>query len=90
MTNKSKKTNDENIYQHPSESNVDVKIALLEQSIDTINKTLERIESSMNNQFNELKSELRDYKKEVKSDFRWILTIIAGLGAIMAHGFHWF
>jgi hypothetical protein len=55
------------------------RIALLEQSIGTINQTLIRIEN-----------EIKDIRKDMKTDFRWLLTIIAGLGAIMAHGFHWF
>ncbi len=56
-----------------------IRIALLEQSIGTINQTLVRIENN-----------LTDIKKEMKSVFHWMLVIIAGLGGIMGHGFHWF
>ncbi len=63
--------------------NIPTRVALLEQSIATINQTLIRLESKMDKGFD-------DIRKDMKSDFRWILTIITGLGAIMAHGFHWF
>jgi hypothetical protein len=44
---------------------------------------------------------LDDIEKNMRSDFRWVLSLLiglagfiftgfVGLGAIMAHGFHWF
>lgn len=62
---------------------IPTRVALLEMSIVTINATLIRLEGKMDKGF-------YDLRKDMKSDFRWLLTIIAGLGAIMAHGFHWF
>jgi hypothetical protein len=58
---------------------IETRVALLEQSIRHINESLVRIDKS-----------LHEIKKEMKGDFRWTLTVIAALGAIMAHGFHWF
>lgn len=57
----------------------ETRLALLEQSIGSINNTLLSIQS-----------EIKEIRKDLKSDFRWILAIIGGLGFIMAHGFHWF
>lgn len=48
-----------------------------------MNSELKSLRTEMNSEFSSL-------RKEMKSDFRWILTIIGGLSAIMAHGFHWF
>lgn len=64
-------------------NSTETRIALLEMSIMSINQTLIRLENKMDKQFDEL-------RRTMKTDFKWILTIIAGLGAIMAHGFHWF
>jgi hypothetical protein len=64
----------------------DVRLALLEQSITNINDTMIRFEKK----FDKLDSDIANIHKDLKSDFRWILIIIAGLAAIIAHGFHWF
>jgi len=71
----------------------ETRLALLEQSINTINDTLVRFEKRFDNvdsKFQKIDDKLDSIKKELKSDFRWLLTIISGIGAIMAHGFHWF
>lgn len=65
---------------------IDTRVALLEQSIGTINQTL---------------IEIKDIRSEINSNFRWTLGAFIGLGslmltgfsgmfAMMAHGFHWF
>lgn len=68
---------EKNVVDYPN--SIETRVALLERSIDGINDTLK-----------EIKQELKDIRKEMKSDFRWLLTIIGGLGLVMAHGFHWF
>ena len=82
----------------------EVRLALLEQSINNIDATLIRFEKrfdSIDNEFKDIKTEFKEVRKEMKSDFRWIfgltlglggtgLGFILGLGGIMAHGFHWF
>jgi hypothetical protein len=72
---------EENIVNYPN--SIDTRVALLESSIATINQTMFRLENKMDKGFD-------DMKKDAKADFRWLLTIIGGLGFIMAHGFHWF
>ena len=59
--------------------NDEVRLAIVEHTIKTINDTLVRFEK----RFDQLDAKL-------DSQFKWTLTIIAGLGFIMAHGFHWF
>ena len=68
---------EKNVVDYPN--SIETRVALLERSIDGINDTLK-----------EIKQDLKDMRKEMKSDFRWLLTIIGGLGFVMAHGFHWF
>ncbi len=58
---------------------VETRVALLEQSIRHINDSLRSIDDS-----------LREIKKDMKYDFRFLITAICGLAAVMAHGFHWF
>ncbi len=74
----------------------DVRIALLEKSINIINDTLVRFEKrfdNIDNQFKVIDNEFKSIRNEMKSDFRWLVTIfgglILGLSGIMAHGFHW-
>ena len=85
--------NEKNIYPE----SVDTRVALLEQSIKSINQTLIRIETEMKDfrkeikfDMTELRNDVKETRREMKNDFRWLLTIIAGLAGIMAHGFHWF
>ena len=80
--------NEENVLNYPN--GIETRVALLEMSIANINQTLIRIESKMDSQIIEIKNEIKEIRKDMKSDFRLILTIIAALGGIMAHGFHWF
>lgn len=47
----------------------ETRIALLEQSIENINKTLIRMEKKIDDGFNELKNDLKDFKKESKENF---------------------
>jgi len=68
----------------------DVRLALLEQTITNINDTLVRFEKRFDR-----------IEQKMDSNFKWVLGTIfglgtflisslIGLGAIMAHGFHWF
>lgn len=57
MTTKDK-SDKKNVHQHPNADKVEIEVALLKQSISTINKTLIRMESSFNNQFRDLKDEM--------------------------------
>ena len=66
--------------------NHETRISIVENAILGIEKRFDKIDE----RFDKLDNELKGIRKDMKSDFRWILTIISGLGAIMAHGFHWF
>ena len=76
----------QNIKDHYSD---DVRLALLEQSVNNINDTLVRFEK----RFDRIDDQFEAIKDNMKSDFRWLVTIfgslILGLSGIMAHGFHW-
>jgi len=67
----------------------DVRLALLEQSVNNINDTLVRFEK----RFDRIDDQFETIKSSMQSDFRWLVTIfgglILGLSGIMAHGFHW-
>ena len=73
-------------YEHSHET----RIALLEQSINNINNTLVRFEK----RFDRIDEKLESMQKESTADFRWLVKFIistsVGLGALMAHGFHWY
>lgn len=89
-------------------NSIDTCVALLEQSIGSINQTLIRIELQMKDGFNRIDArfekidarfekteskfelEFKEIKKDIKYNFRYLFTIICGLGAMVAHGFHWF
>ena len=71
------KKSEEKITQYPN--SIDTRVALLEASISHINETLIRIERSID-----------EVKKDIKQDFRFTIMVVAGLAAIMAHGFKWF
>ena len=58
---------------------IETKVALLELSITHINESLININEN-----------LKEIKKDMKYDFRFLVTAICGLAAVMAHGFHWF
>jgi len=80
----------EKIKDHYSD---DVRLALLEQSINNINNTLVRFEKRFDNIDSELREirnefsgelkgvrgEFKSIRSEMKSDFRWIVTIFGGL-----------
>lgn len=78
------KKSEENIAKYPT--HIDTKVALLEQSIAHINETLIRIEKNIS----EVKTEVSEIRRDMKYDFRFLVTAICGLAAVMAHGFHWF
>ena len=81
-------TNEEKIISYPN--SLETRVALVEMSIVNITHSLLRIENKIDSEFRDLKIEIKEIRKDVKNDTRWLLTIIAALGAIMAHGFHWF
>lgn len=67
----------------------DVRVALLEQSINNINDTLVRFEK----RFDKIDERLDKVETNVKLEIRWIITVFGslmlGLAGLMAHGFHW-
>lgn len=82
-------------------SNINKTMERMEAKIDMHHRDnysyIERLEDTMDKGFSDARAEMLDMRKdineirkEMKSDFRWLLTIIAALGGIMAHGFHWF
>jgi len=79
-----KKKAEETIAEYPV--HIDTRVALLEASISNINDTLNRFEKK----FDRMDDKLEGIKKEMRMDFRFIITAICGLAAVMAHGFHWF
>jgi len=79
-----KKKAEDSVSEYPL--HIETKVACLEQSIIFVNDTLNRIEKNIL----EVKEEIKDVRKEMKYDFRFLVTIICGLAAVMAHGFHWF
>lgn len=62
----------------------------VDRKFDDMNHKFARIEGKMDKQFSDVGNVFIELRKESRSDFRWILTVIGGLGFIMAHGFHWF
>ena len=68
----------------------EVRLALLEQSINNINTTLIRFEK----RFDQLDERYNQMESSIKVDIRWLFSIMiggfAGMFAIMAHGFHWY
>jgi hypothetical protein len=70
-----KKSNKDNIVEINSQ---ETRIALLEQSISYMRQSIDEIKFTLNR-----------LEGKVDSNFRWLLTAIAGLAGIMAHGFHW-
>ncbi len=70
-----------NVKNYPN--SLETRVALVEMAILNINQTLIRLENKIDSGFSEI-------KREMRNDFRLLLTVIGGLGAIMAHGFKWF
>lgn len=72
----------------------DVRLALLEQSINNINDTLVRFEKRFDKIDEKLDTIEKSIRTDMRSDFRWLVTIfgglLLGLSGVMAHGFHWF
>jgi archaellum component FlaC len=67
--------------------------AKMDKGFDDINKRFDSIDKrfgDVDKKFEGIDKKFDDFRKDMRSDFRWILTIIAGLSAVMAHGFHWF
>ena len=76
-----------------SDYNSDTRLALLEQTNEHIYEVLNRIDKRfdrMDERFDGMELDFKGLRSEMKSDFRWLLTIMAGIAGIMAHGFHWF
>lgn len=77
-------------------SDMESRVAVLEQIARTTNATLERMERRLDL----IGVEFRASVAEQRADFRWLLGIMlagfgtmiglfAGLLGVMAHGFHW-
>lgn len=81
---------DDNVVSIKDFYNQDSRITIVENAIVSIDKRFDKIDNDLKDFRGEILSEFKQIRKEMKSDYRWLLTIIAGLGAIMAHGFHWF
>lgn len=73
------------VTMYPHDVRIITEVALLEQSICHINQTLIRIEKSIL----DVNVNVNDIRKEMKNDFRFLITAICSLAAVMAHGFHW-
>ena len=79
---------EENIVHYPN--SIETRVALLEMSLLNINQTLSRIENEIKDLRQEIRIDIKEVKREMKNDTRWLLTVIAAIAAVMAHGFHWF
>lgn len=86
---------------HLPDQGVDIRVALLEQSISYINETLIRIETDSKEFRKEIKEEIHtlghDLKGEMKhlkfwvwGQFLFLFGAIGGLFTLIARGFHWF
>jgi hypothetical protein len=89
------KKSDETVVQ--LSNNLDIRVALLEQNSITTKEILERMERrfdkidlSILELSNRMDNKFEKVDKEAKSNFRWLLSAIVALGAVIAHGFHWF
>lgn len=93
-------TKENKVRQYPVDD-VYTRTAMLEMSVSHINEALKNLDRKLDKQFDEIKSDIKaikdevkidikDIKKDIKFDFRFLLGAICALGAIMAHGFHWF
>ncbi len=68
-------------------------IALVRQKQDLTTQTLIHIEKRMDHidqRMDKIDTDVKDVRKEVRSNFYWLLSSMAGLGVIIAHGFKWF
>jgi hypothetical protein len=69
-------------------------ITKLDKRFDDLDKKLDKKFDAIDRKFDGVDKKFEGIRKEMKSDFRWMLTIVAGLfatlGGIIAHGFHWF
>jgi archaellum component FlaC len=77
---------DDNVVSMKDFWSQDSRITVIENAIVSLDRRFEQIDK----RFDKIDNDLKDFRKEMKSEFRWVLTIITGLGAIMGHGFHWF
>ena len=50
------------------------RLALLQQSLIELSKSLVRMEGKIDKTCDELKTEIKDLRKDCRSDFRWIMT----------------
>jgi len=75
------------------EHNIDARVAVLAQTYANIFQYLGHIDRGLGEirlSISDLHEDIKKARKEAQSDFRWLLTIIGGLGLVMAYGFHWF
>ena len=79
-----KKKAEDKIAEYPV--HMETKVACLEQAIIFLNDTLNRIEKNIL----EIKRETQEIRRDMKYEFIFLVTMICGLAAVMAHGFHWF
>jgi hypothetical protein len=65
---------------------MEARVAVLEQ----IAKDTKEVLGDIKSELRELRGEMKELRAGQKTDFLWTLSAIAGLFALMAHGFHWF
>ncbi len=81
-------------------SDMEARVAVLEQiakstqaTLDRIERRMDALETGLRAEIREIRAEMREIRAELQSDFRWLLGIMlggmAGLLGGMAHGFHW-
>lgn len=81
-------------------SDMESRVAILEQIARTTSATLDRMERRMDLMSGEMSAEIRAMATDHHADFRWLLGVmLAGFGTMigllggllgeMAHGFHW-
>lgn len=68
----------------------DERIAVLETTNAHILDSLARIENRLTAIDNDIKTGFKDVNNRMWSNFIWMITALAALFAVMAHGFHWF
>lgn len=66
------------------------RVAKIEANIEHINKSVEEIKLDLRVLRSDMNNSLKEIHSDMKHHFFWLLGTIFALGAIMAHGFHWF
>jgi len=70
-------------------SGMEARIAKLESDVGHINETMAGIRSDLRDFANDTNENFREVRKRQHRDFVWLLSVIAGLGLLMAKGFGW-